>query len=177
MEENQTMQDNLNQQQVQQEQQNVQDEASVSMQIQQLLAQQQQYQQQYNQLVEYVTKTPNLPIEQVNQIKVQLDQLNALFVEWKQKLQALWYNQVQVNKPVEVKKWSQNNFSFKKLAIWCWIVLLLLLAWLFATLFSLKNNPNSLLWLGVQAATAKTLLQVFFALIFWSVIILMLHTQ
>jgi hydroxymethylglutaryl-CoA reductase len=81
MEENQTMQDNLNQQQVQQEQQNVQDEASVSMQIQQLLAQQQQYQQQYNQLVEYVTKTPNLPIEQVNQIKVQLDQLNALFVE------------------------------------------------------------------------------------------------
>ena len=174
MEENQTMQDNLNQQQVQQEQQNVQDEASVSMQIQQLLAQQQQYQQQYNQLVEYVTKTPNLPIEQVNQIKVQLDQLNALFVEWKQKLQALWYNQVQVNKPVEVKKWSQNNFSFKKLAIWCWIVLLLLLAWLFATLFSLKNNPNSLLWLGVQAATAKTLLQVFFALIFWSVIILML---
>lgn len=177
MEENQ-VQNNLNQQpvqqapQVQQEQVN-QNEASVSMQIQQLLVQQQQYQQQYNQLVDYVKKTPNLPIEQVNQIKVQLDQLNALFVEWKQKLQALGYTSVQVNKPTEVKKWTQNNFSFKKLAIWCGIVLLLLLAWMFATLFSLLNNPNSLLWLWVNASTAKTLLQIFFALIFWSVIILM----
>jgi hypothetical protein len=51
------------------------------MQIQQLLVQQQQYQKQYNELVDYVKKTPNLPIEQVNQIKSQLDQLNALFVQ------------------------------------------------------------------------------------------------
>jgi hypothetical protein len=57
------------------------EEPTVSMQIQQLLVQQQQYQQQYNQLVDYVKKTPNLPIEQINQIKLQLDQLNALFVE------------------------------------------------------------------------------------------------
>lgn len=56
-------------------------EASVSMQIQQLLVQQQQYQQKYNQLVAYVKQTPNLPIEEVNQIKAQLDQLNALFVQ------------------------------------------------------------------------------------------------
>ena len=74
------------------------------MQIQQLLVQQQQYQQQYNQLVDYVKKTPNLPIEQVNQIKAQLDQLNALFVQGKQQLQALGYNQVQVQKPTQVKK-------------------------------------------------------------------------
>jgi hypothetical protein len=46
-----------------------------------LLVQQQQYQKQYNDLVDYVKKTPNLPLDQVNQIKVQLDQLNALFVE------------------------------------------------------------------------------------------------
>jgi hypothetical protein len=51
------------------------------MQIQQLLVQQQQYQKQYNELVDYVKKTPGLTIEQVNQIKAQLDQLNALFVE------------------------------------------------------------------------------------------------
>ena len=64
------------------------EQSSVSMEIQQLLVQQQQYQKQYNELVEYVKKTPNLPLDQVNQIKVRLDQLNALFVEWKQKLQA-----------------------------------------------------------------------------------------
>jgi hypothetical protein len=51
------------------------------MQIQQLLVQQQQYQKQYNELVDYVKKTPGLPIDQVSQIKAQLDQLNALFVE------------------------------------------------------------------------------------------------
>ena len=177
MEENQTNQ-NLNQQPVQpnqvaqqpeqqvqqwqpvqqqpvQPQQNV-DQASVSMQIQQLLVQQQQYQKQYNELVDYVKKTPGLPIDQVNQIKAQLDQLNALFVEWKQKLQALWYTQVQVNKPTEVKKWAKINLSFKKLAIWCGIVVLLLLVWLFATLFSLQKNPNVLAWLGISAATSKT---------------------
>ena len=88
MEENQTNQ-NLNQQpvlpQTEQVQQPVQQQSaeqpSVSMQIQQLLVQQQQYQKQYNDLVDYVKKTPNLPLDQVNQIKVQLDQLNALFVE------------------------------------------------------------------------------------------------
>ena len=72
-------------QQTQQVQQPVQQQSaeqpSVSMQIQQLLVQQQQYQKQYNDLVDYVKKTPNLPLDQVNQIKVQLDQLNALFVE------------------------------------------------------------------------------------------------
>ena len=68
-------------QQAQQNQQNTQNQPSVSMQIQQLLVQQQQYQQQYNQLVDYVKKTPGLPIDQVNQIKAQLDQLNALFVQ------------------------------------------------------------------------------------------------
>ena len=127
MEENQTNQ-NLNQQPVQPQPEQVQqpvqwqpnqqpvqwqaqpaEQPSVSMQIQQLLVQQQQYQKQYNELVVYVKKTPNLPLEQVNQIKAQLDQLNALFVEWKQKLQALWYNQVQVNKPTEVKKWAVSN--------------------------------------------------------------------
>ena len=190
MEENQTNQ-NLNQQPVQpnqvaqqpeqqvQQQQSVQpqqnvDQASVSMQIQQLLVQQQQYQKQYNELVDYVKKTPGLPIDQVNQIKAQLDQLNALFVEWKQKLQALWYTQVQVNKPTEIKKWAKINLSFKKLAIWCGIVVLLLLVWLFATLFSLQKNPNVLAWLGISAATSKTLLNLFFALLFGSMIILMI---
>ena len=81
-----------NQQQVQQQpvqQQPQPAQPSASMQIQQLLVQQQQYQKQYNELVDYVKKTPNLPIEQVNQIKAQLDQLNALFVQGKQQLQAL----------------------------------------------------------------------------------------
>ena len=188
MEENQTNQ-NLNQQPVQpqpeQVQQTVQwqpvewqvqsaEQPSVSMQIQQLLVQQQQYQQQYNQLVDYVKKTPNLPIEQVNQIKAQLDQLNALFVQWKQQLQALGYNQVQVQKPTEVKKWARINFSFKKLAIGCGIVLLLIFTGFFITLTSLIKNPNALLWIWVDASVAKTLLQAFSALLFWSIIILML---
>ena len=186
MEENQTNQ-NLNQQPVQpvqqqpeQVQQSVQwqlqpaEQPSVSMQIQQLLVQQQQYQKQYNELVDYVKKTPNLPLDQVNQIKAQLDQLNALFVQGKQKLQALWYNQVQVNKPTEVKKWSVSNFSWKKVAIWCTVVLLLIFAWFFLTLSSLIKNPNALLWIWVDGATAKTLLSAFTGLIFWSVILIML---
>ena len=189
MEENQTNQ-NLNQQPVQsvqsqpeQVQQPVQwqpvqqqpaEQPSVSMQIQQLLVQQQQYQQQYNQLVDYVKKTPNLPIEQVNQIKAQLDQLNALFVQWKQQLQALWYNQVQVNKPTEVKKWAKNNFSFKKLAIGCGVVLFLIFIWFFITLASLIRNPDALQWIWINASSAKIILQAFTGLLFWSVILLMI---
>lgn len=149
-------------------------EASVSMQIQQLLVQQQQYQQKYNQLVAYVKQTPNLPIEEVNQIKVQLDQLNALFVQWKQQLQSLWYTQIQVNKPVEVKSGSKNNFSFKKLAIWCGIVLLLILAGFFVTLVSLKKNPEALVWIWFSASSTKSVLQLFAWLLFGSIIILML---
>ncbi len=150
------------------------EEQSIAMQIQQLLVQQQQYQQQYNQLVDYVKKTPNLSIEQVNQIKQQLDQLNALFVQWKQKLQALWYNQVQVKKPTEVVKWAKNNFSFKKLAIGCGIVVVLILAWFFVTLSSLIKNPNALRWIWVDAITAKWLMMAFCGLLFWSIILLML---
>ena len=145
------------------------EEPTVSMQIQQLLVQQQQYQQQYNQLVDYVKKTPNLPIEQINQIKLQLDQLNALFVEWKQKLEALWYNQVQVNKPTEVKKWAKANFSFKKLAIWCIIVLVLISVWFFITTRSLIKNPDALEWVWLSAGSAKLLLQAFTWLFFWSI--------
>lgn len=181
MEENQTNQ-NLNQQPVQSQTEQVQqpvqqqsaEQPSVSMQIQQLLVQQQQYQKQYNDLVDYVKKTPNLPLDQVNQIKVQLDQLNALFVEWKQKLQALWYNQVQVNKPTEVKKWAKNNFSFKKLAIWCWVVLFLILVGFFVTLTSLIRNPYALQWIWIDALTAKSILQVFTALLFGSIVLLMI---
>ena len=184
MEENQTNQ-NLNQQSVQPEhQQQVQrwqatssqptQEETIAMQIQQLLVQQQQYQQQYNQLVDYVKKTPNLPIEQVNQIKQQLDQLNALFVQGKQQLQALWYTQVQVNKPTDVKKWAKTNFSFKKLAIWCVIVVALILAWFFVTLSSLIKNPWALQWIWVSAADAKMLMMAFCGLIFWSIILIML---
>ena len=184
MEENQTNQ-NLNQQPLQpvqsqpeQVQQSVQqqpaEQPSVSMQIQQLLVQQQQYQKQYNELVDYVKKTPNLPIEQVNQIKAQLDQLNALFVEWKQKLQALWYNQVQVNKPTEIKKWAKNNFSFKKLAIGCGVVLFLIFVWFFITLASLIKNPNALQWIWINASNAKIILQGFTWLLFWSIILLMI---
>ena len=182
MEENQTNQ-NLNQQPVQPQPeqvqqpvqwQPVQQQPSVSMQIQQLLVQQQQYQKQYNELVDYVKKTPNLPIEQVNQIKAQLDQLNALFVQGKQQLQALWYTQVQVTKPTEVKKWPRNNFSFKKLAIWCGIVLLLIFIGFWITLTSLIKNPNALLGIWINASIAKTILQAFTGLLFWSVILLMI---
>ena len=178
MEENQTNQNNVFSQSVQwQVQQQVQDnkqEVSISMQIQQLLVQQKQYQQQYNQLVDYVKKTPNLPIEEVNKIKAQLDQLNALFVDWKQKLQSLGYNQVQVSKPTEIKKWSKINLSFKKLAIWCGIVLVLILAGFFVTLYSLRSNPDSLQWIWVGAWEAKMLLQVFCGLLFWSIVLLMI---
>lgn len=189
MEENQTNQ-NLNQQPVQpvqpqpeQVQQPVQwqaqpaqpvQEPTVSMQIQQLLVQQQQYQQQYNQLVDYVKKTPNLPIEQVNQIKAQLDQLNALFVQGKQQLQALWYTSVQVNKPTNVKKWAKANFSFKKLAIWCVVVLLLIFTGFAVTLFSLESNPDALQWIWIDALNAKLILQAFTWLIFWSILLLMI---
>ena len=148
-------------------------QASVSMQIQQLLVQQQQYQKQYNELVDYVKKTPGLPIDQVNQIKSQLDQLNALFVQWKQKLQSLGYTQVQVNKPTEVKKWAKINLSFRNLAIWCGLIVVLLLIWLFAALFSLQQNPSALVSLGISTETAKWLLKWFFWLLFWSIIILM----
>ena len=181
MEENQTNQ-NSNQQSVQPndaaQQQSVQQQnanhVSVSMQIQQLLVQQQQYQKQYNELVDYVKKTPGLPIDQVNQIKAQLDQLNALFVQGKQQLQALGYTQVQVNKPTEIKKWSVTNFSWKRVAIWCSIVLILIFAGFLITLSSLIKNPNALLWIWVDASAAKVLLQAFTGLLFWSVIILML---
>ena len=149
-------------------------EPTVSMQIQQLLVQQQQYQQQYNQLVDYVKKTPNLPIEQVNQIKAQLDQLNALFVLWKQQLQALWYTSVQVTKPTNIKKWAKANFSFKKLAIWCIVVLLLIFTAFWVTLTSLISNPQALQWIWIDAPNAKLILQVFTGLLFWSILILML---
>ena len=150
------------------------DEAAVSMQIQELLVKQQQYQQRYNELVAYLQQTQNLPIEQVNQIKLELDQLNALFIQWKQKLQALWYNPVQVNKPTEVKKWSKYNFSLKKLAVWCLIVLVIILAWFFITLKSLIKNPYALSWIGISVANAKMFLQLFAWLIFGSIVLLMI---
>ncbi len=199
MEENQTNQ-NLNQQPVQpqpeqvqqsvqwqqeqqfvQEQQQVQEwqtqsveQPSVSMQIQQLLVQQQQYQKQYNDLLDYVRNAQNLPIEQQNEIQKQLDKLNALFVQGKQQLQALWYTQVQVKKPTEVKKWAKINFSFKKLAIGCGVVLLLIFTGFWVTLTSLIKNPDALVWIWVKAGVAKTFLMLFSALLFWSIIILML---
>ena len=140
MEENQTNQ-NLNQQPVQPQPEQVQqpvqwqpvqqqpaEQPSVSMEIQQLLVQQQQYQQQYNQLVDYVKKTPNLPIEQVNQIKAQLDQLNALFVQWKQQLQALWYTQYNLHCEVKWKSlsrvwlfatpWTTQSMEFSRPEYW-----------------------------------------------------------
>ena len=172
MEENQTNQ-NLNQQPVQWQSQPA-EQPSVSMQIQQLLVQQQKYQQQYNQLVDYVKKTPNLPIEQVNQIKAQLDQLNALFVQGKQQLQALWYNQVQVNKPTEIKKWAKSNFSLKRMVIWCWIILFLIFAWFLVTLTSLIKNPNALQGIWIDASNAKIILQAFTGLLFGSFILLMI---
>ena len=188
MEENQTNQ-NLNQQPVQpvtqpeQVQQPVQwqpvqqqsaEQPSVSMQIQQLLVQQQQYQKQYNDLVDYVKKTPNLPLDQVNQIKVQLDQLNALFVEWKQNYKHCDIIKCKVNKPTEVKKWAKNNFSFKKLAIGCGVVLFLIFIWFFITLASLIRNPDALQWIWINASSAKIILQAFTGLLFWSVILLMI---
>ena len=95
-------------------------------------------------------------------------------MEWKQKLQALGYNQIQTKKPTEVKNGSKINLSFKKLAIWCWIVLILIFIWFFITLYSLINNPTALQWIWLSAANAKTLLQAFTGLIFWSIILLMI---
>lgn len=173
MEEKQVTQNSTSNQPVQQWQWSS-EQTSVSMQIQELLVQQQQYQQQYNQLVKYVQDTPNLPIEEVEKIKQQLDQLNALFVEWKQKLQTLWYNPVQVNKPIEVKKWSKNNLSFKKLAIWCLLIVVLILIGVIVTVNSLVKNPDALQWIWIETSNAKTILMLFSWLIFWSATLLMI---
>lgn len=156
--------------------QNVQQSESVdnSALIQQLLVQQQQYQQQYNQLINYVKQTPNLPLDQVNQIKQQLDQLNNLFVAWKQKLQSLWYNSVQVNKPTEIKTWSKNNFSLKKMAIWCGVILFLMFLCFWIMVYSLIQNPEALAWIKISANTAKMILSLFVWLVFWWAVLLML---
>jgi hypothetical protein len=95
------------------------EQPSVAMQIQQLLTQQTQLQQQYNQIVAFLKANPTQTSEKIQEIKLQLDQLNALYLQNQQKLQSLGYNTVQVNKPVEVKQGAKNNFSFKKLAIGC----------------------------------------------------------
>jgi hypothetical protein len=66
---------------------------------------------------------------------------------------------------VVVKEGAKNNFSFKKLAIGCG-VLLLLLGGLFAViLMSLTSNPNALAGVGITATIAKSLLSVFAGLI------------
>lgn len=181
MEENQNMWNSTNQQPEQVQQPVVSQQSAEATadsmnagKIQELLVKQQQYQQKYNELVVYLQQTPSLPIEQVNQVKIQLDQLNAAFIDWKQQLQALWYNFVQVNKPTEIKNGSQHNFSLRKLAIGCLIVLVIILAWFFVTLYSLIKDPYALSRIGISVANAKMFLQLVAWLIFGSVLLLII---
>lgn len=61
--------------------------------IQELLIQLQWYQKEYNELVDYLKKTPHLPIKQLKQIEQQLRQLNASFIQWKHELEILGYTE------------------------------------------------------------------------------------
>ncbi|MDR3168380.1 MAG: hypothetical protein LBU27_01050 [Candidatus Peribacteria bacterium] len=135
------------------------------MQIQELLVKQQQLQAQYNQIVAWLQANPGQPSEKIQQIKVQLDQLNAAYLQGQQQLQALGYTSVQVNKPTVVKEGAKYNFSRKKLTLGC-VGFLLLLGGLFAlTLVSLIKNPNALAGVGITATTAVNLLSIFAGLI------------
>lgn len=98
----------------------------VAMQIQELLLKQQQLQGQYNQIVARLQSNPGQTPEKIQEVKTQLDQLNALYLQGQQQLQALGYTSVQVTKPTVVKEGAKNNFSYKKLAIGCSGFLLLL---------------------------------------------------
>ena len=134
---------------------------AVAMQIQELLGQQQQLQQQYNQVVAQWQANLNKTPEGKTFVESQLGPLNAQYVQNQQKLQALGYNIVQVNKPVAIKEGAKNNFSFKKLAIGCSFLLVFILVGFGVTLYFLKQNPNALTSVGINASTAKSLLSMF----------------
>ncbi|MDR0369511.1 MAG: hypothetical protein LBH96_03100 [Candidatus Peribacteria bacterium] len=104
-----------------------QQQLTPAVQIQQLLVQQQQYQQQYNQIVAFLQQNPNQTPERIQEIKLRLDQLNALYLQTQAQLKSLGYNAVQVNKPTAVKEGAKTNFSLKKLAIGCGFLLILLI--------------------------------------------------
>lgn len=137
-----------------------------AMQIQQLLVQQQQYQQQYNQIVTFLQQNPNQTPEKTQEIKLHLDQLNSLYLQTQAQLKSLGYNPVQVNKPTTVKEGAKTNFSFKKLAIGCGFLLILLIVGFGWGMYYLIQNPNALTSVGITAATAKNLLSVFAGLFF-----------
>jgi len=146
------------------------------MQIQQIIVQQQQYQQQYNHIVAYLKQNPTQSPEQIAQIKTQLDQLNAAYLQGQEALKALGYNPVQVNKPAEVKKGAKINFSPKKLAIGCGFLIAILVLGFGGGLYFLIKNPNALTSVGITAATAKTLFSTFAGLFFGVIILLGLGT-
>ncbi|MDR0860782.1 MAG: hypothetical protein LBO09_07630 [Candidatus Peribacteria bacterium] len=142
-----------------------QSQPATAMQIQELLTKQQQLQGQYNQIVARLQANPAQTPEKIQEVKLQLDQLNTLYLQGQQQLQALGYTPVQINKPTVVKEGAKNNFSYKKLAIGC-VGFLLLLGGLFAlTLVSLVKNPMALAGVGINAATAVNLLSIFAGLI------------
>jgi hypothetical protein len=135
------------------------------MQIQQLLLQQQTYQQQYNQIVAFLKANPQQTPEKTQEIKTQLDQLNALYLQGQQQLKALGYNTVQISKPVVIKEGAKTNFSLKKLAIGCGFLLVLLIVGFGGGLYYLSQNPNALAGVGITATNAKNLLSIFAGLI------------
>jgi hypothetical protein len=136
------------------------------MQIQQLLVQQQQYQQQYSQIVAFLQQNPNQTPEKIQEIKLRLDQLNSLYLQTQAQLKALGYNPVQVTKPTTVKEGAKSNFSFKRLAMGCGFLLILLIIGFGGGMYYLIQNPNALTSVGITATTAKTLLSTFAGLFF-----------
>ncbi|MDR0650490.1 MAG: hypothetical protein LBG59_03660 [Candidatus Peribacteria bacterium] len=140
-------------------------QSSPAMQIQQLLLQQQQLQQQYNQIVAFLKANPTQTSEKTQEIKAQLDQLNVAYLQGQEQLKALGYTSIQVNKPVAIKEGAKSNFSFKKFAIGCSVLLLILVGLFTVILISLTKDANALAGVGITATTAKSLLTIFAGLI------------
>lgn len=149
---------------------NTQQNPQTQAQIQQLYAQMQQVQQQYAQL-DALMKNPQTDPMQKPAVQQQMQQLTVVYNQILTSLQGLGVNfdQQHVVKPTATKTTS-SKFNPRTLALWCGIIFLLVvggLAWVF---WYLMQNPQQLASLGIDAATAKTVLQAFASIFFGLVI-------
>lgn len=134
--------------------------------IQYFLEQQDRLKKQYDSIVSYLKQNPNVWPELIQSYKTQLEQLNNGYLQIDMQLKSLWYGIKKVNKPTEVKQWAKTNFSFKKLAVWCSIFLLLIAAWFGLAIYTLIQDPDAFLWLGIKGEIAKSILTIFSGLFF-----------
>lgn len=140
-------------------------------QIQELNSQQTQIQQKYQELKD-LYQNNELNIEQKQQVHDQMKKLSDLYTQNKQTLAMIatnisWEKQVQINKNVEVKQTKgRKKLSFGWIMIWCGIIFLFLVWWLAVVFYYLIQNPDQLVGVGIDPATATQLLQVFSILFF-----------